>query len=609
MILYACVKLRNKEMNILTIEKLKEHEPLFGSWFIDSKISEGKASKFYKVYKTENGQIHYMGLKTVKFPSNEQEISAVISSGQFQNIDEYLNVLQDTITKNMQTMLSLRSNKNIVRFDNFTIIRESSCFYVIMLMELLTPLASHLSLDNISKSEVLKLGEDICSALEGFRQVGVIHHDIKSENIYVDSFGNYKLGDFGIFDSIFHNANDPSAYIAPELYNKTAVTDISSDIYSLGILLYKLLNFNRMPFLPLYPQPVSLPDREQAFMRCMRGDLFLSPQNADYELSCIIFKATAFNPAARYSSPALFLDELHAYALSPANVSNGAAFNTGTFEIGNENNEVRFDSYEAPDVQEDEYYNEYPGEDDDDDDDENKISKHWYYLVFALIIVLAFIVALIFVSGKKDDKTTTTTQETTTTAQETTTAQTTTEENTTEETTEEETTEQTTEETTTETTTQETTTETTTKETTTEKVTTTEPLTAPTLVKTNKKNGDKASDGRTYLKISSYNLVEIPQDEFFTEVSLTIGDNFGNEPVGTKAYIYQMSGATLLQKVPADVSCEISDDFGGDILCTVTVSDSDFYYEPDNFQYYLCFEEGAITSETAISLPLQIRVK
>lgn len=591
----------------MTIEKLKEQEPLFGSWFIDSKISEGKASKFYKVYKTDNGQLHYMGLKTVKFPSSEKEISAVISSGQFQNIDEYLNVLQETITQNMQTMLSLRSNKNIVRFDNFTIIRESSCFYVVMLMELLTPLASHLSLDSISKSEVLKLGQDICGALEGFRQSGVIHHDIKSENIYVDSFGNYKLGDFGIFDSIFHNANDPSIYIAPELYNKTATIDISSDIYSLGILLYKLLNYNRVPFLPPYPQPVSLPDREQAFARCMRGDIFPAPQNADYALASVIFKATAFNPTARYSSPTVFCDELHAYALSPANISSSAPFNTGTFEITNDNNEVRFDSYEAPEeYEEDGYYDEYP-DDEEKEEEDNQMGKHWYFIVLALVVVLALIVALIFFSGKKHEDVTTTEAETTTTAVETTERQTTTE-TTTEETTEEETTEETTAETTTETTTEETTTETTTKETTT-KETTTEPVTAPTLVKTDKKNGDKANDGRTYLKISSYNLVEIPQDEFFTELSMTIGDNFGSDPVGTKAYIYQMSGATLLQKVPADVSCEISEDFGGDILCTITISDTDFYYEPDNYQYYLCFEEGAITSETAISLPLQVRVK
>ncbi|MBR2893554.1 MAG: hypothetical protein IKB94_06835, partial [Clostridia bacterium] len=160
-----------------------------------------------------------------------------------------------------------------------------------------------------------------------------------------------------------------------------------------------------------------------------------------------------------------------------------------------------------------------------------------------------------------------------------------------------------------ETTTEVTTTETTTEETTTEKITTTEPLTAPTLVKTDKKNGDKSEDGKTYLKISSYKLTEIPEDEFFRQVVLTIGDNLGQAPQGGTAYLYQMSGEAVIQKVGAKINCEISQEHGGDILCTVTVEDSDFYYEPESFQYYLCFEEGAITSDTAISLPLQIRIK
>ena len=392
----------------MNIEKLRAYEPVFGSWFIDSKISEGKASKFYKVYKTENGQLRYMGLKTVKFPSDDREISSVISSGRFINIDEYLNALQKDITKNMQTMLSLRSNKNIVRFDNFTIVREASCFYVIMLMELLTPLASHTQPDTMKKSEILKLGQDMCNALEGFRQAGIVHHDIKSENIYVDSFGNYKLGDFGIFDSIFHNANDPSAYIAPELYNKTATVDTSSDIYSLGILLYKLLNNNRMPFLPPFPQPVSLQDREQAFIKCMRGDLLPAPENADYELASIIYKATAFKPCDRYYIPSLLGADLHRYSLSPSNISGAGAkaestapVSTGTFEIGETDNAVRFDSFDAPVAYDDDIYDEYPA----DEEGEKKPGNHWYFLVLGLVIVLGLLIALIAGGNKdKEDK-------------------------------------------------------------------------------------------------------------------------------------------------------------------------------------------------------------
>ena len=110
------------------------------------------------------------------------------------------------------------------------------------------------------------------------------------------------------------------------------------------------------------------------------------------------------------------------------------------------------------------------------------------------------------------------------------------------------------------------------------------------------------------MKISSYNVEEIPDDEFFDEVLITIEDNLGENLMGTKVYLYQMYDSSLIQKVSANMTAEISEDYDGNILCTITVEDTDFYYEPENYQYFLCFEEGAIVSDTVITLPLQIRI-
>ena len=595
-------------------DKLNSMQPFFGGWYIESKIAEGKNSKFYKAYSTDGIEKNYAGLKIVKFPSSEQELSRVIASEMYSNVDEYLDKLQATVTANMGIMRSLAYHKNIVSVYNFTIIREASCFYLISLVELLTPLNEYLSFESISKDDVITLGKDICRAMEAFREKGIIHHNITPENIYADAKGNYILGDFGVYD--YEQAvSEASAYVAPELYNKNYLSDVSSDIYSLGILLYKLLNNNRLPFLPAYPAPISLSDREQSFARCMRGETFPTPVNADYKLGSIISKATAFSPEARYVSPMAMLSQLESYTPYTNTVAPSASAyqqNKG-FEMAN--NDIHFDSYEYPaeEVSEEEY------DDDSDDsyyeDEEDQPKKRWYFLVFALLIVLALVVALVVKSGsdgkEKTTKATTTTQSTTyqTTTAETTT-ETTTEESTTEETTTEE---STTEETTTETTTEETTTETTTEETTTEEPTTeettTEPYTEPTLVSTNRKNGDKSDDGKTYMKISSYTIQEIPDNEFFDEVLITIEDNLGENPEGTKVYLYQMAGSALMQKVSANMDCEISEDYDGNLLCSITVEDSDFYFEPENYQYYLCFEEGAIVSDTVITLPLQIKIE
>ncbi len=590
----------------LNSEKLKEMEPLFGSWYVETKTSEGKSSKFYKVFRTDGIQKDYLGLKTVKFPSSDRELSNAIASGKYQNVDEYLDILQQSVSKNMSIMCSLSYHKNIVSLQNFTIIREPSCFYVLMLVELLNPLSEYLSFENVSKSDIVNIGKDICRAMEAFREKGIIHHNITPENIYVDNMDNYKLGDFGLFD-YNGNMSEGSLYIAPELYHKNYLRDTSSDIYSLGMLLYKLLNNNRFPFLPPYPAPVSLSDREQSFSRCMRGETFPAPSNADFKLTNIISKATAFRADERYISPLAMLSQLESYT-PYQQTSYTAPSAVSGFEITGGDG-IHFDSYEYPQeevVEEEVYAEPY------DDTEEEQPKKRWYFLVFALVIVLALVVALIVKSGS-DGKDKTTTEHTSTTlvpptqtTTETTTEETTTEESTTEETTTEETTteETTTEETTTETTTAESTTE----ETTTEE-TTTESLTEPTLVSTDRKNGDKSPDGKTYMKISSYNVEEIPDDEFFDEVLISIGDNLGENLMGTKAYVYQMAGSALIQKVNANVACEISEDFGNNILCTVTVDDADFYYEPENYQYYLCFEEGTIVSDTVITLPLQIKIE
>ena len=588
----------------MNAEKFKALEPFFGSWYIETKLSEGKSSKFYKVYRSDGIEKFYLGLKTVKFPSGDKELSNAIASGKYQNIDEYLDILQQSVSKNMSIMRSLSGHNNVVRLEDFTIIREPSCFYVLMLVELLTPLNDYLSFENVSKNDVINLGKDICRAIEAFREKGVIHHNITPENIYVDNTGNYKLGDFGLFD-YSTGMSEGSLYIAPELYNKNYLRDTSSDIYSLGMLLYKLLNNNRFPFLPAYPAPVSLSDREQSFSRCMRGEAFPAAANADFKLTNIISKATAYRADDRYFSPLAMLSQLDTYQQSSYTAPAPAV----GFEIGNDEG-IPFDSYEYP--QEENITDEEEYEDTFDDTEDEQPKKRWYFLVLALVIVLALVVALIVKSGSDGKDKTTTEQTSTTLAPPTvTTTETTTEETTTEETTTEETT---TEETTTEeTTTEETTTETTTEESTTEETTTeettTEPLTEPTLVSTDRKNGDKSPDGKTYMKISSYNVEKIPEDEFFDKVLISIGDNLGENLLGTRAYVYQMAGSALIQKVNANVTCEISEDFGNNILCTVTIEDSDFYYEPDNYQYYLCFEEGAIVSDTVITLPLQIKIE
>ena len=207
----------------MTVDKLRGYEPLFGAWTVEGKIAEGRYSKVFKVGKITDGRAEYQCLKTIKFPSGDEELSRVISSGIYENVQQYLDEVELSVRQNMERMLSLRNNEHIVRFDNYTIIKESSCFYVVILMELLKPLNEHLKPESIEQNDVIDLGCDICLALEGFREADIIHHEVKPENIYVDENGSYKLGDFGVCKSRFGEDKAASSYIAPELYANGAI--------------------------------------------------------------------------------------------------------------------------------------------------------------------------------------------------------------------------------------------------------------------------------------------------------------------------------------------------------------------------------------------------
>lgn len=88
-------------------------------------------------------------------------------------------------------------------------------------------------------------------ALKVAHASGLTHHNIKPENVLFDSFGNVKLGDFGLarvvevdqskgMPQVFVGTGG-MAYLAPELIGRAKEAGPAADVYSLGILLYEML--------------------------------------------------------------------------------------------------------------------------------------------------------------------------------------------------------------------------------------------------------------------------------------------------------------------------------------------------------------------------------
>jgi len=132
----------------------------------------------------------------------------------------------------------------------------------------------------------------------------------------VSSFGDFKLGDFGISrkletTKISLSLKGTPNYMAPEI-KASKDCDATVDIYSLGLVLYKLLNNNRLPFLDPHSQTIRYQDQEAAIERRISGEALSVPVNASSQLAQVILTACAYDPTNRFQTPTSFKQALGA---------------------------------------------------------------------------------------------------------------------------------------------------------------------------------------------------------------------------------------------------------------------------------------------------------
>ena len=143
-------------------------------------------------------------------------------------------------------------------------------------MEYLTPLEDFIQSADFLVRDVMKLGLDVLYGLQSCHDNGVIHRDIKDDNIFVSDNGEYKIGDFGVSKVLKDSSKAESLkgtpnFLAPEVYLGKEGYTKSVDLYSLGIVLYRLLNYSRNPFLPRFPEQYFAQDEDAAFEERMSG--------------------------------------------------------------------------------------------------------------------------------------------------------------------------------------------------------------------------------------------------------------------------------------------------------------------------------------------------
>lgn len=209
-------------------------------------------------------------------------------------------------------LLSLLDDENIVKI--YEVGEEQNLHYIVTeYIDGMTLKDYIRSCSPIPVDEIINLSKQILHGVKHAHDRGVVHKDIKSQNILLDENKNVKITDFGIADILDEDITRTQSlmgtpqYIAPEILNREALT-AQSDLYSVGIVMYEMCT-THVPFIGEKAAYIMIKQMSQPLPSIIteRPDIPQSLEN-------IIIKATAKKLENRYKNAQEIIDDLnHVY--------------------------------------------------------------------------------------------------------------------------------------------------------------------------------------------------------------------------------------------------------------------------------------------------------
>ena len=286
-------------------------------WEIVRRLGGGSYGKVYEIRREQYHIVERAALKVISFPSDPEEVEERCRSGcEVETLAASYRRQMERVLEEYSLMMQLKRNPNVVLCDTYETVPHADGigWDIYIRMELLTPLKKYLG-RVITPEQTIRLGEELCNALIACREKDIIHRDIKPDNILMTETGAAKLGDFGIAKiaekTMAGTRTGTPGFIAPEVFHNRPYGK-SVDIYSLGMVLYWMLNRRTLPFLPLPPEVYTPEDEQRALQRRMQGEALPRPADGSRALQDVVLRACAYDPADRYATPEEFCRALEA---------------------------------------------------------------------------------------------------------------------------------------------------------------------------------------------------------------------------------------------------------------------------------------------------------
>lgn len=212
--------------------------------------------------------------------------------------------------------LARLSHPNIVTVHDFG--QAGPFFYLLMEYVQGVNLRQAMRAGSINAADALGIVPKICEALQYAHGEGILHRDIKPDNILLDTKGRVKIADFGIAKLVGEVAGQGSLtgsgatlgtvhYMAPEQIERPDKVDHRADIYSLGVVFYEMLT-GELP-IGRFPAPSHM-------------------TSVDPRLDDVVFKTLEKEPARRPQSAGEVktdLETISSSAGSPRSATSGVA--------------------------------------------------------------------------------------------------------------------------------------------------------------------------------------------------------------------------------------------------------------------------------------------